>query len=301
MEVTVHDIRRLRTALTVGASVMTMLAGAGRLDAQLFPSVDGAMTMGHVLLNVSDVAAHRKFWTEQFDATPIDVGKLQGVTVPGVVILFRVQQRTGPSEGTTINHMGLKVNKLADFTARFDKAGLKYDPLRIGREKTPQTYVTGPDTFRMELVEDPRIPAPAVSHHLHYWLEQPDEVKKWYVRKLLLKPTLRGPYESGDLPGMNLTFAPLGSQKVPGVPMKGRLMDSIGFDMPNLKGYVDKIAAQGVTFDVAYGRDAELGVMSATLTDPWGATIRLTEGLSKIAGVTPYTYIDGYVVDRPIE
>ncbi len=119
--------------------------------------------------------------------------------------------------------------------------------------------MTGPDTFRMELVEDPRIPAPVVSHHLHYWLEQPLEVKKFYVQKLLLKPTMRGPYESADVPGMNLTLAPLGSQKVPGVPMKGRLMDSIGFDVPNLKAYVDKIAANGVKFDVPYGRDAELG------------------------------------------
>ncbi len=129
------------------------------------------MKMGHVLLNVSDVEAHRTFWIRQFDAKPITVGKLQGVTIPGVAILFRPQQRTGPSEGTTINHMGLKLLKLSDYTARFDAAGLKYDPPRIGRENTPQTYVTGPDTFRMELVEDPRLPAPVVSHHLHYWLE----------------------------------------------------------------------------------------------------------------------------------
>jgi catechol 2,3-dioxygenase-like lactoylglutathione lyase family enzyme len=290
---------QLRSALVAAVAATALFAhNAG---AQLFPSADGGMTMGHVLLNVSDVAAHKEFWTRQFDAKPVTVGKLEGVTIPGVVVLFRPQQRTGPAEGTTINHMGLKLTKLADFTARFDKAGLKYDPPRIGREKSVQTYVTGPDTFRMELVEDPRIPAPAVSHHLHYWLEQPLEVKKFYVQKLLLKPTMRGPYESGDVPGMNLTLAPLGSQKVPGVPTKGRLMDSIGFDVTNLKAYVDKVAANGVTFDVPYGRDPELGLMAATLTDPWGVTIRLTEGLGNIAGVTPYTYIDGYVVVRPLE
>lgn len=289
-----------RTALVVAVAAIGLSARTP-VSAQLFPAADAGMTMGHVLLNVSDAAAHRDFWTRQFDAKPITVGKLEGITIPGLVVLFRVQQRTGPSEGTTINHVGLKLNKLSDFTARFDKAGLKYDPPRIGREKTPQTYVTGPDTFRMELVEDSRIPAPVVSHHLHYWLEQPIDVKKWYVQKLLLKPTMRGPYESGDLPGMNLTLAPLGSQKVPGVPTKGRLMDSIGFDVPNLKTYVEKIAANGVTFDVPYGRDPELALMSATLTDPWGATIRLTEGLDKIAGVTPYTYVDGYVVVRPLD
>jgi catechol 2,3-dioxygenase-like lactoylglutathione lyase family enzyme len=290
-----------RTALLAAFAATVFLARTSVVDAQLFPPGDAVMTMGHVLLNVSDVAAHREFWTQQFDAKPVRVGNLDGVTIPGVVVLFRLQPRTGPSEGTTINHMGLKLNKLADFTARFDKAGLKYDPPRIGRETTRQTYVTGPDTFRMELVEDSRIPAPVVSHHLHYWLEQPLDVKKFYVQKLLLKPTMRGPYESGDVPGMNLTLAPLGSQKVPGAPTKGRLMDSIGFDVANLKSYVDKIAGNGVRFDVPYGRDPELGLMSATLTDPWGVTIRFTEGLNKIAGVTPYTYIDGYVVVRPLD
>jgi hypothetical protein len=112
---------------------------------------------------------------------------------------------------------------------------------------------------------------------------------------------MRGPYESADVPGMNLTLAPLGSQKVPGVPMKGRLMDTIGFDVPNLKAYVARISANDVTFDVPYGRDAELGLMSATLIDPWGVPIQLTEGLSKAAGVTPYSYVDGYVVARPLE
>ena len=285
-------------ALVVGVIGLGFVSAT---HAQLFPAGDELMTMGHVLLNVSEVAPHRDFWTSQFDAKPVKVGTLEGITIPGVVVLFRVQPRTGPSEGTTINHMGLKLKKLSDFTARFDKAGLKYDPPRIGREKTPQTYVNGPDTFRMELVEDSTLPAPVVSHHLHYWLEHPADVKKWYVQKLLLKPTMRGPYDSGDVPGMNLTLAPLGSQKVPGVPTRGRLMDSIGFDVRDLKAYVEKIKANGATFDVPYGRDPELGLMSATVTDPWGVTIRLTEGLNKAAGMTSYSYVDGYVVVRPIE
>lgn len=257
--------------------------------------------MGHVLLNVTDVAAHQRFWTTQFDGKPVKVGTLDGIVIPGAVILLRRQPATGPHEGTTINHLGLKLRKLADFTARFDQAGYKYEPPRIGRESTPQTYVTGPDGFRMELVEDPRLPTPVVSHHLHYWMEQPLEVKKWYVQRLLLKPTMRGPYASGDVPGMNLTFAPLGSQKGPGVAMRGRLMDEIGFDAVNLREYAAKVAAGGVTFERSYGKDAELGLMSATLTDPWGVPIRLTEGLNKVAGVAPFSYVDGYVVTRPIE
>jgi hypothetical protein len=291
----------MKHAFVSALGVVIALGLLTTVNAQLFPPGDAVMTMGHVLLNVGDAVAHREFWIRHFDARAVKVGRLEGVTIPGTVILFRAQAPSGPSEGTTINHMGLKVNKLSDFTARFDKAGVKYDPPRIGREKTPQTYVTGPDAFRMELVEDPTIPAPAVSHHLHYWLEHPADVKKWYVQKLLLKPTMRGPYDSGDVPGMNLTMAPLGRQKGPGVPTKGRLMDGIGFDVANLQAYVENVKGNGVAFDVPYGRDAELGLMAATLTDPWGVSIRLTEGLGRIAGVTPYSYVDGYVVVRPVE
>lgn len=263
--------------------------------AQLLPPNDTGMTMGHVLLNVTNVEAHKKFWVESLGAKPIRVGELEGVTIPGLVVLFRLQPATGPGEGEIINHVGLKLIKLSDFTARFDKGGYKYDPPRVGRENSVQTYVTGPDGFRMELVEDPKLPAPAVSHHLHYWLAEQPDIKKWYVENLHLKATMRGPYPSGDVPGMNLTFAPLGSQKVAGVPTKGRLMDSIGFEVPNLQAYAAKLQANGIKLDVPYRKDPELGISTVTLTDPWGTTIRLTEGLSKIAGTTPYTYIDGFV------
>ena len=192
--------------------------------------------MGHVLLNVSDVAAHREFWTKQFDAKPVTVGKLEGVTIPG----RRHSVSPSAAHRTERRHddqsHGAEAEQAGGLHGTFRQGGLEIRSAAHRARETPQTYVTGPDTFRMELVEDPRIPAPVVSHHLHYWLEQPLEVKKFYVQKLLLKPTMRGPYESADVPGMNLTLAPLGSQKVPGVPMKGRLMDSIGFDVPNLQG-----------------------------------------------------------------
>jgi catechol 2,3-dioxygenase-like lactoylglutathione lyase family enzyme len=285
----------IRTSLLVLTLTVAALAP---LHAQLLqPNAEG-LSMGLILVNVSDVAAHRKFWVDEFDAKPIKVGQLDGVTVPGFVVLFRLQKATGPHEGTTINHMGLKLLKLSDYTARFDKGGYKYDPPRVGREDTPQTYVTGPDGFRIELVEDPRLPVPVIGHHLHYWMEDPEAVKKWYVTTLHLEPTYRGPYPAGDVPGMNYTFAPLGGQKGPGVPTKGRLMDSVGLDVADLKAYCAKLQAAGVKFDVPYGKDPELGLFSATLTDPWGATIRLTEGLNKIAGVATYKYTDAFLERR---
>src|SRR5437773_1001339 len=77
--------------------------------AQLLQPNAGGLTMGVIVLNVTDVAAHKKFWVDEFDAKILKVGQLEGATIPGFVILFRPQAPTGPHEGTTINHMGLKL------------------------------------------------------------------------------------------------------------------------------------------------------------------------------------------------
>ena len=257
--------------------------------AQLLPPNEAGITMGHLHLNVRDVEAHRKFWIEQIGAKPVKLGTLEGVSVPGLILFFRKAEPTGPVTGEVINHMGLKVKKLSDFLAVFEKHGSKVEGVRIGRENTPQTYVVAPEEFRIELVEDPSLTAPAVSHHLHYFLADPDAVKKWYVEKLLLKPTMRGPYQSGDVPGMNLTFAPLpgntkkgGSREpYPSVPTKGRTLDHIGFEVKNLEAYCKRLEAAGVKLDSPYRKLPNIPLAIAFLTDPWGTYIELTEGLDQ--------------------
>lgn len=91
---------------------------------------------------------------------------------------------------------------------------------------------------------------------------------------------------------------PFGSQKGPGVPTKGRLMDQVGLEVRNLKGYCAKLQAAGLKFDVPYGKDPELGIFSATLSDPWGTSIRLTEGLNGIVGTVPFAYVDPFLEHR---
>ena len=86
---------RLRTACLVTLAAAAMLARTHSLGAQLFPPADAGMTMGHVLLNVSDVAAHRDFWTKQFDAKPVTVGKLEGVTIPAPSFCFACSRAQG--------------------------------------------------------------------------------------------------------------------------------------------------------------------------------------------------------------
>ena len=68
----------VRRTLALAATIAFLLV---RAEAQLLPPNELGMSMGHILLNVSDVAAHTTFWTRQFDARPVTVGQLQGVRV----------------------------------------------------------------------------------------------------------------------------------------------------------------------------------------------------------------------------
>ena len=75
----------MRTAFLALVFAMTVAPA----DAQLLPVNDTGMVMGHVLVNVTNVDAHKKFWMESFDAKPVKVGTLEGVTIPGLVLFFR--------------------------------------------------------------------------------------------------------------------------------------------------------------------------------------------------------------------
>ena len=81
---------KTNVSATVSLLVLTIvLAVRAPLHAQLLrPNAEG-LSFGLVLANVSDVAAHKRFWVDAFDARLIKVGQLEGATIPGFVILFR--------------------------------------------------------------------------------------------------------------------------------------------------------------------------------------------------------------------
>jgi catechol 2,3-dioxygenase-like lactoylglutathione lyase family enzyme len=266
-------MNRLAFAITI------VLTASRSARAQLLPADAAGLTMGHVHLNVRDVEAHKRFWVEQIGARPVKLGSWEGVSIPGMLIFFRRQDPTGPVTGEVINHMGLKVRRLSDLLAVFQKGGSKTEAVRIGRENTPQTYVIGPEEFRIELVEDGSLATPVASHHLHFFIQDPYDVKRFYVEKLRLTAAMRGPYESGDLPGINLSFAP--NHAGPTVPTRGRSLDHIGFEVKDLAAYCRKLEAAGVKMDAPYHRLPDAPLAAASLTDPWGASIELTEGLDQ--------------------
>jgi catechol 2,3-dioxygenase-like lactoylglutathione lyase family enzyme len=143
-----------------------------------------------------------------------------------------------------------------------------------------QVFVTGPDQFRLELTEDPAVLSTLVGHHLHYFVSDPGKVQRWYADTLLMVPSKRAQWESADVPGMNLTFAPVPQNRPEPLPTAGRQVDHISFDVKDLQSFVKRLAANGVKVTAHSGKDSELGIPSALLTDPWGTSIELTQGIS---------------------
>ncbi len=249
------------------------------ITAQLSPPNEAGVTMGHVHLNVRDVEQQRKFWIGKFAAVPLAKEGLQGVKIPGMLILFRQQAPTGASEGTVMDHFGLKVPNLAESLQRCRAAGFQVQREFKGTEGFPNAYIIGPDEVKIELQQDTALKAPAIAYHLHFISAVGSQLalRDWYEKTFSAVVKKRGDHDAADVPGMNLTFGT--SKTPPTLGTKGRSIDHIGFEVKNLEAFCKKLEANGVKFDIAYRKIPRAGIAVAFLTDPSGVSVELSEGL----------------------
>jgi catechol 2,3-dioxygenase-like lactoylglutathione lyase family enzyme len=262
--------------LLIGVAICA--AWSDPVAAQLNAPNESGVAMGHVHMNVRDVEAHKKFWVE-LGATAVRVGTAEAVQMDGLLVVLREQTPTGPTAGSTINHFGVLVPQFAALRTHLDATGIKMDPARAGSGNLRQSSVYGPDEFRVELTEDPSMTTGLASHHLHYNVADPVKVQQWYAATLTVAPGTRARWQAGDVPGMNLTYGAIPEGDPTPLQTKGRLIDHVGFEVTNLEAFSKKLEASGVKLDTPYERDDEQGISSVFLTDPWGVTIELTEGL----------------------
>ncbi len=244
---------------------------------QLLPPNEAGLTMGHAHLNVKDPETQTKFWIEQFGATAIKLDGISGVKLPGMLILFRLQQPTGGTEGTVLDHLGFTVPNLAEALKRLREAGIPVLREFKGSEGFPNAYVMGPDEVRIELQQDTTLKQMAVSHHLHYYIGDAPAIRDWYVKTFSLRSGKRGAHLAADIPGMNLSFQPF--KQPPTIGTKGRSLDHIGFEVKNLETFCKRLEASGEKLDTPYRKEQGAITGRAMLTDPAGVSIELTEGL----------------------
>lgn len=259
---------------------------ATQVSAQLLASRDNAFAVGRHHLNVTDVDAHKKFWSELLGGKMAKFGETNVVKLPNTLLFLREQEPTGESDGSTVNHLGFKVPDLHALVPKLKAAGIEMVTTDVVAGATEDVhhntgqnvymaFAKGPDGVRVELMESKELDG-IDSHHIHIFTDDDAATQAWYVEHFGGKPGTRGPFRKADVPGIELTFA---KATDPVEATKGRAVDRIGFEVDGLESYCKKLEAAGVKFDIPFRKIETTGLSVAFLTDPWGTYIELTEGL----------------------
>ena len=265
-------------ALTLLISLLT----SPPAHAQLPMANQLGVTMGHVHLVVKDVEAQKQFWTSVLGGTVVKNGPLELIQFPGVFVMLRQGEASGPPAGTIVNHFGFTVKDMPGALARWKAANVEISPTANPNE----VYVLGPDGIRVEVYGEPSLPTPVSMNHIHYAASDIPGIKAWYVKAFGANPGRRpcvaclsrpSMIESDDLPGVNLSF---GGSRTPLLGTKGRGIDHIGFDVQNLEEFVKGLEARGIKIEAPIRQIPNSKVKVAFLTDPYGTYIELTEGLA---------------------
>jgi catechol 2,3-dioxygenase-like lactoylglutathione lyase family enzyme len=277
---------------------LLVLAPVSRASAQLLAAKDGPIVYGHHHLVVTNVADHKKFWVDTLGGTAITIGtqNREIVKFPNALLFMNAGKPTGGSRGSTVNHLGLSVPNLRQTVDKLKAAGytmvtateapaaVKVQDdigLTSGGDVSGIAYVIGPDDVKVEIVEIKKQDVRIVSHHVHFFSQEPEDVQAWYVKIFGSKP--RAAATNGiigsDLPGIGLSVS---NSPTPMAGTRGRVIDHIGFEVKGLEAFVKKLEAQGIKLDRPYTPVPALGISIAFITDPWGTYIELTEGLDKV-------------------
>lgn len=283
---------------SAGLLAVLLLLGATDAAAQLL-NPEARIRVSHYHLNVTSVEEHRAFWVDTLGGTALKVGEVDAVRFGDVLVLLRVQPPTGPTRGTSFDHIGLATPNVPELAAQAVAAGYGRT---VGREIPGQEppaggtsavygrfeYLVGPDGVKVELVTGTGPDAPAIAHH-HVHFVHPDYVamRDWYV-KALDATERTGPntftdfFAGADLPGIGymLNFFRWELDE-PLTGTAGRAVDHVGFDVRDLPAFVKDLERKGIALTSPLRRDPSRGnIWTATITDPWGTVIELTEGMA---------------------
>jgi hypothetical protein len=150
--------------------------------------------VGHYHLNVTSIPEHRRFWVDTLGGKATKIGSVEAIEFPDVYLLLHEQPPTGPTRGTTFDHIGFAVPDVPALTTKVVANGYA---LTVGREPAPGetaspptagnygrfSYLIGPDGVKVELVTNATENAPPiVHHHVHFVNRQFVEMQQWYLK-----------------------------------------------------------------------------------------------------------------------
>src|SRR5690349_25026525 len=267
--------------------------------AQLVSHADAPIRIGHYHLNVTSVEAHKKFWAGTLGGKAMKFGSIDVIEFPDAFLFLRVQKPSGPTRGTAFDHIGFAVPNVPAMAMKLAAAGYKET---TGREPKPGepppaasgtsavygrfAYFLSPDGAKIELVtSDQKDAPPIVAHHIHFINKQYVEMQQWYMKAFnaTLRPGQTDFFIGADLPGVGYSLNFFHWEPAADlVGTKGRAVDHVGFEVKNLEAFCKELESKGIKLTEKYHKDKSLNIASATITDPYGTVLELTEGLRQL-------------------
>jgi catechol 2,3-dioxygenase-like lactoylglutathione lyase family enzyme len=229
------------------------------------------VSAGHTHMMVRDPAAHKKIWVEALGAQVVS-GPLELLKLPGIFLLLGQAQPSEGSEGSSVDHFAFRAKDLAATKARLVAAGVT-----IARENEREIVAMFPDKIKVEFYAAPALAVPLEHYHVHFFTNDPDGLRAWYVKHFGATTTTQGTATVTGVPGVEFSFR---KTDMPQAATKGRSLDHIGFEVKNLEAFCKKLEAEGVIFDGAFRDVPRIGLKIAFVLDPAGTRIELTEGLA---------------------
>ena len=158
-----------------------LLAAAFAMPAagQLATPNAAGVSLGHLHLYVSDVAAQQKFWATM-GGVPVANQRLEMIQFPGVFILLRRGETKGGTVGSIVNHIGFVWKDLPAAKAKWQAAGYKIEQ----GEDPNHGYILGPDGIRLEFSGDPSLQVPVKINHVHLYPQDVPAMQAWYAKVL---------------------------------------------------------------------------------------------------------------------
>jgi catechol 2,3-dioxygenase-like lactoylglutathione lyase family enzyme len=286
------------STLAIVAPLVALVAAAPATVSAATIAAEGPVVYGHHHFNTTDMAAQKRFYVDTLGGTLATIGtnNLEVIEFPNVFLFFRpMQQPTGGTIGSTVNHVGFSVPDLQPVVAKIKANGFKMitsesvaatvkvtGDIAAASPTTNIAFALGPEDVKVEIVEVKTQQAPIQLHHVHFFGEHHAEMQAWYAKTFGAAAQPQAPgqvFVTAQLPGVTLSFSP---SPTPTVATQGRALDHIGFEVENLEAFTKKLAADGIPLTVSYRTVPALGIAIAFIQDPWGTNIELTEGLAGI-------------------
>jgi catechol 2,3-dioxygenase-like lactoylglutathione lyase family enzyme len=242
------------------------------LLAQLPAPNAAGVSSGHMHLMVRDPQVHKKIWVDALGAQVVNSGSLELLKVPGIFLVLGRAETAEGSEGSSVDHFAFRAKDLPAIKAKLVAAGVP-----ITRDDPREIVAMFPDKVKVEFYAAPTLTVPLEHYHVHFFTNDPDGLRAWYVKHFGAATTTQGNAVITNVPGIDFSFRKTDQTQAA---TKGRSLDHIGFEVRGLEEFCKKLEAAGVTFDTPFRDVPSIGLKIAFVLDPAGTRIELTEGLA---------------------